>query len=200
MKFCPPRPGKPNLPEWANDPIASDNFAGKGKYDYSCKDRFYNARKPDTMLSLSDLAGDSDFDAVDVVVADEAEFRAGASASGKWRGAIVGLASGTVQRTHEYEDPEGILPWQIRAAGYECFTSQYAPHENDRQTVARVIRRLTATTASAGVVNITSRERAAIERALSELHERLVPVAGAQSNQSVRSGDQGGPAWAAQSA
>jgi hypothetical protein len=199
-KFCPPRPGTPNLPKWANDPVASENYAGRGKYDYSCKDRFYNARKPDTRLSFSRLAGDSDFDIVDVVVADEAESRASGSSNGKRRGGIVALGVGTVQRTYEFEDAGGILPWQFRYSEYERVTEAYVPQESDRHTVARVIRRLTATSMSAGAVNITSRERAAIQRALPELHARLVPVARANSNQLVRSGDPRGSEWGSQGA
>jgi hypothetical protein len=182
-KYCPPRAGKPNLPKWANDPFASENYAGRGQYDYSCKDRFYNARKPDTRLSFSRLAGDSDFDIVEVVVADEAESRASGSSSGKRRGGIVALGVGTVQRTYEFEDSEGILPWQLRSSEYERVSTAFVPRESDRHTVARVIRRLA--TAPGRTMNITSRERAAIERALPELHARLVPVAEAQTKQWV---------------
>ena len=197
-KFCPPRPGQPNLPKWANDPFASENYAGRGKYDYSCKDRFYNARKPDTRLNFSRLAGDSDFDIVDVVVADETESRASGSSSGKRRGGIVAVGVGTVQRTYEFEDSDGILPWQFRSAEYERVTEAYVPHESDRDTVARVIRRLTTKGASAGAVNITGRERAAIERACPELDARLVPVAEGYPNQLRRSDDLSGSEWAPQ--
>jgi hypothetical protein len=195
-KFCPPITGTRNLPEWAKDAFASDNYAGKGKYDYSCKDRFNNARKPDGNLYFSALSGDSDFDVVDIVVADEREFRASDSSGGKRRGAIVALAVGTVQSTYESEDAEGILPWQIRSAIYERFSNAYESPETDREMVARVLRRLAQATPP-GVINITGRERAAIHRLLPDLHERLIRARAMRTAWPANTTELGANSWAA---
>jgi hypothetical protein len=127
MKFCPPRPGKPVLPAWALDKQHPDNHAGTRNYDYSCKDRYHNARRPDTELTFSDLGGDAEFDIASIVIAHEDEFISTfEKATGRRLTAIVGVAVGSVQHTREYEDEDGILPWQIRAAAYERLVERHA--------------------------------------------------------------------------
>ena len=127
MKFCPPRPGRLALPAWALDKHHPENYAGIGNHDYSCKDRYHNARRPDAELTFSDLGGATGFDISAVVVADEDEFIPTTDkANGRRYTAIVGLAVGSVQRTYEFEDEDGILPWQIRAAAYERLVERHA--------------------------------------------------------------------------
>jgi hypothetical protein len=126
MKFCPPRPGRPDLPAWALDKHHAENYVGIGNYDYSCKDRYHKARRPDAKLTFSRLGGDAEFDVASVVVADESEFIPTVDkATGRRFTAIVALAVGSVQHTYEFEDDDGILPWQIRAVVYERLVERH---------------------------------------------------------------------------
>jgi hypothetical protein len=126
MRFCPSRPGTPVVPAWALDKHHPENYAGTRNYDYSCKDRYHNARRPDAELTFSALGGEAEFDIASIVVADEDEFISTFDrVTGRRLTAIVGVAVGSVQRTSEFENEEGILPWQIRAAAYERLVERH---------------------------------------------------------------------------